>query len=309
MTESKKNQATEETVLVTRGIIEKAIAGLQKSLQEKNNSKKNLLDTDLKYIVQVCLFKIPQGTGKLNRILLPHTLLDDTDEVCLLVKDLERGAKKDFNPTKDHFEEVLKLAGVTRINRVIPVNELKTDYGPFEAKLKLCQSFDVFLADSRIYNRVLPLLGKHFLKRKKLPLAVKMDCDDLNEDISKALRYTVYKQTNTGNTVSIDVGKHRMPEEEIADNIEALLNQLKSQLPGGLDNIRSLYLKPASDDPTSIPIYVNTSSGQDVEVPKVISQKEKILTKKRKIVNDVLEDVGFSAKGKIISKKFKKVKE
>uniref|UniRef100_A0A1B0GH80 Uncharacterized protein n=1 Tax=Lutzomyia longipalpis TaxID=7200 RepID=A0A1B0GH80_LUTLO len=242
MTESKKvkkgaEKITEEKALVSRGVILNSIQGMQKNLGEKSKEKKSILDSDFKYSLQITLFKIPRGAGRLNKMLLTHSLIDDTDEVCLVVKDLERGAKKDFEPTNNHFEEVLRVAGVTRINRILSVNELKKNYGPFEAKLKLCQSFEVFLVDSRVYNRTVPLLGKHFLKRKKLPIALKMDCEDLNEAIAKALKYTIYRQSNSGNVLSIDVGKHRMTAEDITDNVCQVINHLKSDTLGGWNNI------------------------------------------------------------------------
>ncbi|XP_055707932.1 ribosomal L1 domain-containing protein CG13096 [Phlebotomus papatasi] len=312
MTESKKTkkskESSSEVPTVMRSTILKAVEAMQKGLQEKGKGKKSMLDIDFKYTLQVGMFKIPKGSGRLHKVLLPHSLIDDMDEVCLFVKDLERGTKKDFQPTKDHFEDALKAAGVTRINRVVPVNELKTEYGPFEAKLKLCQSFDVFLADSRIYTRVMPLVGKHFLKRKKLPIAVKLDCEDLNEAVAKALRYTIYRQNNCGNVIAIDVAKHTMAQEDIADNIESLLGQMEKEIPGGWANIKSIYVKPAKDDPISIPIYLNADSGQNVKVPKVISQKEKILQKKRKHLNETLEDLSFTEKGKFTGIKKKKIK-
>ncbi|XP_059620066.1 ribosomal L1 domain-containing protein CG13096 [Phlebotomus argentipes] len=295
-----KEDASDE-VLVARETILKAVEGMQKCLQEKQKSKKSMLDVDFKYSLQVGVFKIPKGDGKLSKVLLPHSLINDTDEVCLFVKDLRRGTKIDYEPTKEHFEEVLRVAGVSRINRVIPINELKKEYGPYEAKLKLAQSFDVFLADSRIYNRVMPLVGKHFLKRKKLPIALKMDCEDLEESVAKALRFTIYRQSNAGNVMSIDVGKHSMSKEAITDNIVALVEQLKTQLPGGWENIKSIYVKPAKDEPLSIPLYLNAGTGVDVAVPEVISQKEAVLAKKRKHLEDTLDAVSFTQDGKLTS--------
>ncbi|XP_055687950.1 ribosomal L1 domain-containing protein CG13096-like [Lutzomyia longipalpis] len=289
--------------LISRSTILRVVLEIQKHfLEGKSKERKSIFDAGFKYSLQIVLLKIPQGSGSLKKMFLPHSLIDETDEVCLVVKDLERGAKKDFSLTKDHFEEILKFSGVTRINRVIPLNDLRINYGSFEAKLKLCQSFDVFLVDSRIYNHTIKLFGKHFLKRKRLPLPVEMDCGDINQAIIKALRYTIYRQNNTGNVIAIDVGNHWMSAENITENISNVISQLKGDGLNGWQNIRSIYVKTTQDYPLSIPIYLSDATGEDICVPEAINQKDLVLSKKRKQVNSVLENEGFTKKGFFTSK-------
>lgn len=53
------------------------------------------------------------------------------------------------------------------IIQIITLNQIMAEYKTFESKRKLSNSFDVFLAAGPISGRLVPLLGKHFLKSKK----------------------------------------------------------------------------------------------------------------------------------------------
>ena len=98
---------------------------------------------------------------------LPHSVLPEENEVCLFVKDLEKGLKVDHEPTVQHFKELLQDKGLPSNIKVISLRELKVEYKPFEAKTALCHKFDKFLADVRILRRIPMFLGKAFYKRKK----------------------------------------------------------------------------------------------------------------------------------------------
>lgn len=50
---------------------------------------------------------------------------------------------------------------------MISLEKLRKNYFPFEAKRKLCQSYDLFLADRAVVTRLPQLLGKEFFSRKK----------------------------------------------------------------------------------------------------------------------------------------------
>lgn len=58
------------------------------------------------------------------------------------------------------FEEVLKEAGITNIKLILPLTKLKKDYGPNNMKLKLLNSYDLFLVESEIAEHAYTILGK-----------------------------------------------------------------------------------------------------------------------------------------------------
>ena len=92
------------------------------------------------------------------KIRLPHDPHPANKDVCIFVKDLEKGLKVDHEDTIRHFSEMLQEKGV-QVTQVISLRELKVEYKQFEAKIKLSNKFDVFLADDRIV-RLLPQVGQ-----------------------------------------------------------------------------------------------------------------------------------------------------
>ena len=46
------------------------------------------------------------------RVRLPHCPLPDTKDICLIVKDLQKGIKVDHEDTVNHFSQLLQEKGV-----------------------------------------------------------------------------------------------------------------------------------------------------------------------------------------------------
>ena len=53
----------------------------------------------------------------------------------------------------------MKQQKVAGIAKVIGISKLRGKYEPFEAKRKLCNSYDLFLADDRIIPSLPKLIG------------------------------------------------------------------------------------------------------------------------------------------------------
>ena len=99
---------------------------------------------------------------------LPHSPLPASPDVCLLVKDLEKGTRPDHEPTLLKAKELLADKDCSDlVDQVISLRELKVEYKPYEAKTSLCHKFDRFLADERIVRLLPKFLGKPFYKRKR----------------------------------------------------------------------------------------------------------------------------------------------
>ena len=106
---------------------------------------------------------------------LPNGILPEPTEVCLIVKDLQKGLKVDHEPTTIHFRDILSEKGIGPdfISTVLPLRELKVEYKAYETKTALCHKFDAFLADDCIMRLLPQFLGKAFYKRKKFPRSVR----------------------------------------------------------------------------------------------------------------------------------------
>lgn len=58
------------------------------------------------------------------------------------------------------FGELLKDAGVTGVKTILTLTKLKKDYGPNNMKLKLLNTYDLFLVESEIAEHAYTILGK-----------------------------------------------------------------------------------------------------------------------------------------------------
>jgi len=147
--------------------------------------------------------------------LLPYSIVAPDDEIALFVCDLERGRRKDYEPTIEYYRNLLDKHGCTRVNEIIPINRMKTEFDQFELKKKLLSSYDHFLVDGRIAGHISHLLGKLFSKRRKLPTSVRMESKDLKHEIDYALRKANMQLHSYGDTHLMQIGNTSMNKKKI----------------------------------------------------------------------------------------------
>ena len=151
--------------------IGKFVDALLKIHQAKQKGNKLFEDEGSKVHVQVNGIKLPKDDRRqLLRITMPHCVVPDPVDVCLIVKDLQKGLKVDHEPTVNIFSELLADKGVRNVTKVMSLRELKVEYKPHEAKLSMSKQYDVILADDRIIRLLPKFLGKHFYKKKRFDL-------------------------------------------------------------------------------------------------------------------------------------------
>ena len=139
----------------------------------------------------------------------------------------------------------------------MPVNQLYNEYTSFELRRKLSFSFDKFLVDSAVAAHVNGFLGSKMLKKGHLAFPINVQADNLSDEIDVTLRKVFYKHVGRGITQSIQVGKHSMSNDQIAENIIDLIRQFGDIHPGGYKNVYKLHLRPQMNISVSIPIYVS----------------------------------------------------
>ncbi|KMQ92672.1 ribosomal l1 domain-containing protein [Lasius niger] len=279
--------------------------------QEQLKEKNDLLATEIQPIfVQVTCVKVPKVPRRQMRILLPHSIVAPNDEVALFVCDLQRGRRKDYEPTVEHYRNLLDEHGCTRVNDIIPINRVKTEFDQFELKKKLIGSYDHFLVDGRIAGNMSHLLGKHFTKRRKLPTSIRMESKDLKHEIDYALRKTSMHLHSNGDTHLVQIGNTSMSKKEILKNILATCKNLSKNYPGGWANIRALRLK--STTTLALPFFMTLKSKNAIN-PLTIA----VPPKRPKAYHDVegelstiLRDTRVTVKpdGEVILEKKKKLR-
>ncbi|XP_052873874.1 ribosomal L1 domain-containing protein CG13096-like [Anopheles cruzii] len=275
-------EATPETLaLVPKELVSRSSFGqVLKELKKRaaKDEKVKLFGDDVRFALQIACVKIPEYPSRNCRMLLPHPILSKEDEVCLIVKDLERGRKYDYENTLYHWQDKLAEAGVTNVAQIIPFQQLKQDYREFELRLKLVHRFDRFLVDARIAGHVFSKLGAHFIRRKKNPTSVVLTNDDkIAENIEKALRKVTYGRSNTGRTMEIKFASGKMTHHQAIDNGMALLESLKTDYPGGWLNVGSIYVTTTTDNKQSLLLYMSVINPNLVPVPKMVGPRQKFV--------------------------------
>ena len=201
--------------------------------------------------------------GQVLKLPLPHPTTPASRDVCLIVKDFEKGIRPDHEPTVAHYEALLAEKGVKGVTKVMSLRELKVEYKTFESKTALSHLYDHFLVDARIIRLVPKFLGKPFYKRKKFPVQVKLDSKDLVKEVEKALSTTCLALTHAGTSSCVTIGLTSMPEDQLCSNLVAAVRLLETRYPGGWANVRALHLLSGTD---SLPFYVTLRATREVNI-------------------------------------------
>ncbi|XP_065360905.1 ribosomal L1 domain-containing protein CG13096 [Calliphora vicina] len=286
--------------IVTLENIKKISEALKTLVEKEVSEKKTSIFSDYKYFLNISSFKIPTCPKRMVKLNVKHSLVDTkNDDVVIIVPDLQRGAKVDYEPTIQHYEDLLRENGVDDI-KVVPFNQLRNECTTFESKRKFANTYDYFLCDGRIVGHVVGFLGKHFQKPRSTIHAVRMDDPKTHKiDVEHALKRTSYKQLHKGDLVSIPVGNHRFTITQLAENIKMVIDQLKDTYAGGYANMRNIYLKIDIKGTSSLPLYVSLT-GAPQEIPNVIGPREQRMLKLKKQANDILSKFSMSKTGEFV---------
>ncbi|XP_063972790.1 ribosomal L1 domain-containing protein CG13096 [Diachasmimorpha longicaudata] len=320
--EDEKSKTSETSVVTDSGVgkignlelteahVEKCVQTVLQLAKKSKEGKKSLLPEEENAIfLQVNCIKIPKTPRRQLRVFLPHMMVGPTDDVALFVPDLEKGRRKDYEKTIDHWETILRNKNVSQIKEVIPMNKVKTEYSQYEMKLKLGRLFDFFLVDGRITGHMTHLLGKTFRRSARPPTPVKLQRDNLKSEIDNALRKTNMEIHGAGNCHTMQVASVSMSEQQIVENIIAAFKALEKEYPGGLGNIRSILLKSAKT--LALPVYYSTKNKNKVPVPNIAAKRPKAFKTVEGELSTTLKNVVVQVHpgGKVTSKKMKKEKK
>ncbi|GAB4859114.1 hypothetical protein Ancab_010579 [Ancistrocladus abbreviatus] len=228
--------------------VERAVKALLKWKSSKSKDQKlQLLPSDEFLYLVLTLKKIPpKGRTNPYKIPLSHPLHSPHEsELCLFVDD------RHGRLTSKDAKEKIASEGIP-ISKIIKLSKLKSDYKPFETKRKLCDSYDMFFADKRVIPLLPKLLGKHFYKKRKIPVPVELGHRNWKEQIERACGSALLF-LKTGTCSVVRVGKCSMEVEEIVENVVAVIDGVVDAVPKKWANVRSLHLK--FSESLALPIY------------------------------------------------------
>ena len=151
-------------------------------------------------------------------------------------------------------KERLAQADSCGVTKVIGLSKLKANYKPFEAKRRLCASFDLFLADDRILPLLPPLLGKQFFKKKKQPIPVSLagPRSDWAAEMRRATGSTSFV-LGGGACSAVRCARSTQAAQQVVANILASAAGVAHYVPRGWSNIRAMYLKTNAS--VALPIF------------------------------------------------------
>ncbi|KAK7853074.1 uncharacterized protein LOC111990153 [Quercus suber] len=239
---------------VSPKVIHKAVNALLKWQNTNSQSltqKPQLLHhSDKFFYLTLTLKKIPSQPNNTSphKIQLPHTLLSPhlPPELCLIIDDRPHSnLNKASAKSKIDSEQI-------PISKVLKLSELKSDFRSFEAKRKLCDSYDMFFADKRVVTLLSGLLGKPFSKKKKAPVPLDLKHNNWKEQVEKACSSALLF-LGTGTCCVMKVARVSMEQKEIVENVVAAINGISEVVPRKWGGIRSLHLKLLES--LALPLY------------------------------------------------------
>ncbi|KAJ8728110.1 hypothetical protein PYW08_016495 [Mythimna loreyi] len=274
---------------VTQDLVQSCLSALLDVVVNHDKQKNAIFDDEKPIFAEIHCIKIQNTRGNI-KLLLPHSTVASTGEVCLVTPDIKKGRKHDHEPTIDRWEEILRKEGVTGVKTVLPVRQLRVEYDQFELKRRLLTQHDFIMVDTRVLNHVSHLLGKMFFKKHNMLIPVRINEEkNLKKSIDMGLRTAVLRLSE-GETSTVTIGHTAMPQEKLKENVMALVEQLKTKFPGGEQNIRSISLKlPLS---MALPLYLTLRPSSTVKPPKLTQKRPKHYT--------VLEDELTTIPGKTV---------
>jgi ribosome biogenesis protein UTP30 len=204
-------------------------------------------ETFFSMIVSVKEFRHPSKKKDPIRLTLPHPLYcTPSIKICLLVKDNQI----EFFLEKKKF---CKYENICKITKIIDISKLRLKYESFEARRKLCASYDLFLADDRIIPMLPNLIGKVFYKKRKIPIPVRIGHNERWErEINRAISGTTLF-FNEGNCLNIKVGKMSQSQEDVHENVISVVEQVIKLMSKSNQNLQGIFLKTKSS--TTFPVY------------------------------------------------------
>lgn len=187
----------------------------------------NLKDLDLKRPEhQVDFFiQLPHGRGKKNKVagLIGPELID------------EAKANLDFFILQDDFDK----------------------WTAKPKARKLAEDYDFFIAQANIMNKVASAFGRVFGVRGKMPNP-KAGCVVPPKTSLKALverlRSTIRVQSKNQPIIQVPLGTEEMKDEQIVENLEAVLKQLLNTLVSGKQNVKTAMIKTTMGAPVRIEV-------------------------------------------------------
>jgi len=210
---------------------QKTILTAVKEAREKSEKRKFNQSVELILKLQDVDMKSPEA--KIQEVVeLPHAL-EKPNRICVIAQG-----------------ELAMKAKRANADYVIERSELDNLAGKKQEMRKIANQYDFFIAEAPLMPLIGKTLGSVLGPRGKMPVPVPPSAD-IAGLITKH-RKTVTIRLRNQPTLQSRIGMENMKDEEITDNIIAVLRVLEGKLKRGMKNIKFAYIKTAMGGPVKI---------------------------------------------------------
>ncbi len=193
-----------------------------KEVKSKSTERKFSQSIDLAINLQNIDMKKPEGRIQ-ERIELPHSVGKETKVCVIATGGMALKAKK---------------AGASL---VLEKAALEALVGDKKKQKDLAKNYDLFIAEAPLMPLVGKILGASLGPRGKMPTPVPPNAD-IKEQIEKHQKMVLLRMRGQP-VLQCRVGSEDMKDEEIAENVQAVVRRIEAKLKRGIKNFRSVYLK------------------------------------------------------------------
>ncbi|KAL0228108.1 hypothetical protein RCL1_004251 [Eukaryota sp. TZLM3-RCL] len=188
-----------------------------KSFAERSPSS-DLFQTKPFIYLSLGFSQVPAARRLPYSIALPNPFRSDA-RVCLFCKD--QPELIDYCKTLD-----------SRIEKVIPVSDVKNLYRTFEQRRALRGEFDRFICDHDVFGQLTSLLGKTFISSNRFPVPfhiVKGDDEKTKKNALLAIEGCEY-YLRGGPLIVVPVGTTEMSSQQVKQNIVTVSTEVLKRL-------------------------------------------------------------------------------
>jgi large subunit ribosomal protein L1 len=146
--------------------------------------------------------------------------------------------------------ELALKAKRAKADRVMERAELEGLAGKKKELRKLANDYEVFLSEAPLMPTVGRIFGPVLGPRGKLPVPVPPNADIASLIVKH--RKTVLVRMRNQPIIQCPVGTEDMKEDEVVDNIQAVLRVVEGKLKRGLKNVKFAFIKTSMGKPVKI---------------------------------------------------------
>ncbi len=210
---------------------QKTILAAVKETKEKSEKRKFTQSIEL--VLNLKEIDMKSSEGKIHEVIeLPYSL-EKPNKICVIASgELALKARK---ANADHVLERAELEGLAGKKR-----DLR----------KIANEYDFFIAEAPLMPLVGKILGPVLGPRGKMPMPVPPAADIAG--LIEKHRKTIVLRMRNQPILQCRVGMENMNDEEIAENVQAVLRVIEGKLKKGMKNIKFAYLKTSMGKPVKI---------------------------------------------------------